>query len=247
MAFGVKTNERPGTRATVKYARLSPSKARAVLDLIRNKPVGEARELLQFSDRGATEVVGKCLESAIANAENNDEIPGDELFVSACFADEGPTLKRWRPRARGRATRINKRTSHITVIVSRYAPDELDARRERAGSRGPSGASDAEARRRRVAGSRGEDPEAAADDASSVEDGDADEIETDEIETTESEVEATATDVEIDDAENSAPEDSDDEDEAEASTEESDDEEVAAAASSESDAEEDASAADEEE
>ena len=190
MAFGVKTNERPGTRATVKYARLSPSKARAVLDLIRNRPVGEARELLQFSDRGATDVVGKCLESAVANAENNDEIPGDELFVSACFADEGPTLKRWRPRARGRATRIDKRTSHITVIVSRYAPDELEARREQAGSRAPSGASDAEARRRRVAGSRGEDPEAtsadqaqaAADDSSSAEDVETDEIESSDVE-----------------------------------------------------------------
>lgn len=182
MAFGVKTNERPGTRATVKYARLSPSKARAVLDLIRNKSVGEARELLQFSDRGATEVVSKCLESAIANAENNDEIPGDELFVSACYADEGPTLKRWRPRARGRATRINKRTSHITVIVTRYAPDELAAQRERAGSRGGSGAGDAESRARRVARSRGEDPEAAAADV------DADEIVADEIESSEADV-----------------------------------------------------------
>ncbi len=128
MAFGVKTNERPGTRATVKYARVSPSKARAVLDLVRGKSVAEARDLLQFSDRGATEVVGKCLESAVANAENNDEIPGDELFVSACYADEGPTLKRWRPRARGRATRIDKKTSHITVIVTRYDPEELAAR-----------------------------------------------------------------------------------------------------------------------
>ena len=199
MAFGVKTNERPGTRATVKYARLSPSKARAVLDLIRNKSVGEARELLQFSDRGATEVVSKCLESAIANAENNDEIPGDELFVSACYADEGPTLKRWRPRARGRATRIDKRTAHITVIVARYDPDELAAQRERAGSRAGSGAGDAAARARRVARSRGEDPEAAAagveaeeTEADEVESGDAEAVETApaEVETTDDAVEA---------------------------------------------------------
>ena len=174
MAFGVKTNERPGTRATVKYARLSPSKARAVLDLVRGKSVAEARELLQFSDRGATDVVGKCLESAVANAENNDEIPGDELFVSACYADEGPTLKRWRPRARGRATRIDKKTSHITVIVARYDPDELAAQRERAGSRTGSGGGDAAARARRVARSRGEDPEAATAAAAAAE---ADEVE----------------------------------------------------------------------
>ncbi len=177
MAFGVKTNERPGTRATVKYARLSPSKARAVLNLVRGKSVAEARELLQFSDRGATDVVGKCLESAVANAENNDELPGDELFVSACYADEGPTLKRWRPRARGRATRIDKKTSHITVIVTRYDPDELAAQRERAGSRAGSGGGDAAARARRVARSRGEDPEAAAAAAASA--AEADEVEAD--------------------------------------------------------------------
>ena len=230
MAFGVKTNERPGTRATVKYARLSPSKARAVLDLIRNKSVGEARELLQFSDRGATEVVGKCLESAIANAENNDEIPGDELFVSACYADEGPTLKRWRPRARGRATRIDKRTSHITVIVARYAPDELAAQRERAGSRAGSGAGGAAARARRVARSRGEDPEAAA---AAVE---ADEIEADEVESSDAEAVETAP------AEVETTEEAVDADEAAATDADEADADEAAAPADEADA----SAADEE-
>ncbi len=180
MAFGVKTNERPGTRATVKYARLSPSKARAVLDLIRNKPVEESREILRFSDRGAAVVVGKCLESAVANAENNDEVPGDELFISACYADEGPTLKRWRPRARGRATRIDKKTSHITIIVSRFDPDQIELRRERAGSRGGSG-DDAAARRRRVARSRGEDPEAAAAESEPEEEVVADDVVADEV------------------------------------------------------------------
>ena len=77
----------------------------------------------QFCERGAAETVAKVLDSAVANAAHNNDIPPDELFVAACFADEGPTLKRWRPRARGRATRIRKRTCHITVIVGRYSPD----------------------------------------------------------------------------------------------------------------------------
>ena len=245
MAFGVKTNERPGTRATIKYARLSPSKARAVLDLIRNRSVDEARELLQFSDRGATEVVSKCLESAVANAENNDELPGDELFVSACYADEGPTLKRWRPRARGRATRIDKKTSHITVIVARYAPDELDARRERAGRRAAAGTSDAEARRRRVATSRGEDPEAEAPES------DTDETEIDETEATDAgatatEAGATETNDASEFADSDAGAESDEDEEvvaASAEADEASDEDV----SPDGDDHEDASEADEEE
>ena len=122
MPFGAKTNERPGTRAQVKYTRVSAYKAREVLDLIRDEPVARALEILEFAERDVARVILKCLESAIANAEHNDQIPADELYVSACFADEGPTLKRWRPRARGRATRIRKRTCHITIIVSRIAP-----------------------------------------------------------------------------------------------------------------------------
>ena len=110
MAFGAKTNERPGVRAEVKYVRSSAYKAREILDLIRGLPVARALEVLEMAERDIARVVLKCLESAIANAEHNNQIPADELFVSACFADEGPTLKRWRPRARGRATRIRKRT-----------------------------------------------------------------------------------------------------------------------------------------
>ena len=113
MAFGAKTNERPGVRAEVKYVRSSAYKAREILDLIRGLPVARALEVLEMAERDIARVVLKCLESAIANAEHNNQIPADELFVSACFADEGPTLKRWRPRARGRATRIRKRTCHI--------------------------------------------------------------------------------------------------------------------------------------
>jgi large subunit ribosomal protein L22 len=145
---GLKTNEREGTRAVLRHARLSPYKVREVLDLVRGRPVHEAEDILRFSDRDAAIVVGKVLRSAVANAENNDELDPEELFVSACFADEGTTIKRWRPRARGRATRIRKRTSHITVIVSRLPEEEL--RRLQARRR----AEQLAQRARRVAGAR---------------------------------------------------------------------------------------------
>jgi large subunit ribosomal protein L22 len=158
MSFGVKTNERPGTRAQVRWARVSAYKAREVLDLIRGESYARASEILDFTDRAVAQVVKKVLDSAVANAEHNDSIPAEELYVSACFADEGPTLKRFRPRARGRATRIRKRTCHITVIVTRYTPAELaDIRaREAASGRGAgrTTAAAADARRRRVLRSR---------------------------------------------------------------------------------------------
>jgi large subunit ribosomal protein L22 len=156
MAFGAKTNERPGVRCQVKYVRTSAYKAREVLDLIRGLPVARALEVLELAERDIARVILKGLESAIANAEHNNSIPADELFVSACFADEGPTLKRWRPRARGRATRIRKRTSHITIIVSRLSTEDLEALREResASGRVSGGRAAAEARRERVARSR---------------------------------------------------------------------------------------------
>jgi large subunit ribosomal protein L22 len=144
---GVKTNEREGTRAVLRHSRLSAYKVRQVLDLIRDQDVQLASEILANGDREAATVVGKVLASAVANAVHNDGLDADELYVSACFADEGSTLKRWRPRARGRATRIRKRTSHITIIVSRM-PDERIARR-----RAKQSAAGAQ-RSRRVAGSR---------------------------------------------------------------------------------------------
>ena len=146
-----KTNERPGTRAQASHVRRSASKTREVLNQIRGKSCDEAREILAFSERDAARPIGKVLDSAVANAEHNDGLDSDELYVSACYADEGPTLKRWRPRARGRATQIRKRTCHITVIVSRYDPETLDELRSRQ-SRSRVRASDA--RRRRVARSR---------------------------------------------------------------------------------------------
>jgi large subunit ribosomal protein L22 len=125
----VKTNERPGTRSQARNVRMSATKARAVLDLVRGKSVDEAQSVLAFTERRAAEVVGKCLGSAVANAEHNDEIDPQTLYISACYADEGRTMYRWRPRARGRATRIRKRTCHITVIVSPM-PAEMLAREQ---------------------------------------------------------------------------------------------------------------------
>jgi large subunit ribosomal protein L22 len=156
MSFGTKTNERPGTRASVRHVRVSAYKSREILNLIRSKSYGEATDILAFSDRDVARVIRKCLDSAVANAENNDGLDAEELFVSACFADEGPTLKRWRPRARGRATKIRKRTCHITIIVSRYSPEQLAAQSARLEAKGTANASaNASASRRdRVAKSK---------------------------------------------------------------------------------------------
>lgn len=164
---GAKTNERPGTRARASYVRSSPYKVRAVLDQIRGKSYVDAMEILTLSERDAAVPVRKVVESAVANAEHNDGLDAAELYVSACYADEGPTLKRWRPRARGRATRIRKRSCHITVIVSRYDEEALEALMARAEAGRGRAADRAEARRRRVARSRqAAADEAAADEAS---------------------------------------------------------------------------------
>src|SRR5437588_698695 len=135
-------------RARGRYLRVSAYKVREALDLIRGLDAERARETLRLSERDAATVVDKVLASAIANGEHHHEHPvsPEELYVSACYADEGPTLKRWRPRARGRATRIRKRTCHVTVIVSRMPEDELRERRAR-----QPGAAD---RRRRTAASK---------------------------------------------------------------------------------------------
>ena len=175
---GTKTNERPGTRAVARHIRVSASKAREVLDLIRGKSYGSAAEILEFSERAVSTVVAKCLDSAVANAEHNDGIAAEELYVTACYADVGPTLKRWRPLARGRATRILKRTCPITIIVDRYTDSELDAIRERAAARGRAGSSvqAAEARRRRVERSRAAEEAAEAAEAAETPDGDTPEV-----------------------------------------------------------------------
>ncbi len=128
--------ERSGTKASAKYVRSSASKARVVLNLIRNVDVRRADETLAYTDREMAVVVRKVLASAVANAVNNDGLDADELYVKACFADEGPTLSRVRPRARGRASHINKRTCHITIVVARLDDDRLSIVQARADGRG---------------------------------------------------------------------------------------------------------------
>jgi ribosomal protein L22 len=105
-------------RAQARYVRTAPRKARLVIDHIRGKSVDEARAILTHTPRAAARDVAKLLDSAIANAENNHELVADDLVIHQAYVDEGPTLKRYRPRALGRATRIRKRTSHLTITLS---------------------------------------------------------------------------------------------------------------------------------
>ena len=141
----------PETVARLRYHQASASKVRQVMHLIVGKNVSEAREILRFCERGAAEPVMKVLDSAVANAEHNDNMPEDELFVLRAFADEGPTMKRGRPRARGRYGRIKKRSSHLTIVVARYEDDELERRRRREAE---AGAPQRQSRSRRVSASR---------------------------------------------------------------------------------------------
>ena len=108
----------PVVRASARYLRASPRKVRLVADQVRGLTVPEARTLLDFSPRGAARDVGKLVASAAANAENNHDLVADDLRIAEIRVDQGPTLKRWRPRARGRATRIDKRTSHVSVALT---------------------------------------------------------------------------------------------------------------------------------
>ena len=165
---GPKTNERPGTRAEARYIRMSATKARAVLDLIRGLDVAQADQVLQFCERDAAIPIRKCLASAIANAEHNDSQLADELYVSACYADEGPTLKRWRPRAQW--PRHPHPEAHVPHRGDRQ-PHARAAAREATGARRgqavePCGASQSGSRprprrRERVARSRAAAAEAA--------------------------------------------------------------------------------------
>jgi len=104
-------------KAISKFVRISPRKVRLVVDLVRGKKVNEALAILKYTPKGASEAVTKVVKSAAANAENNLQMNRDELFVTACYVDQGPTLKRMSPRAMGRADVIRKRSSHITIVV----------------------------------------------------------------------------------------------------------------------------------
>jgi len=109
--------DQPGAFASARFVRITPMKARRVVDMVRGMSVEEARPLLKFAPQSAAETVLKVLNSAVANAETTEGLATGDLVVSVAQVDEGPTMKRWRPRAQGRATRINKRTSHITLVV----------------------------------------------------------------------------------------------------------------------------------
>src|SRR5688572_5187251 len=111
------TTDTPEGKAVTKYIRSSPMKVRRAADLVRRKPVSEARRLLAFSPLRGSRLLSKTLESAVANATNNFHLYEDRLYVHATYVDEGPTINRWKPAAYGRAYRIRKRTAHITVIV----------------------------------------------------------------------------------------------------------------------------------
>ena len=185
-----RVGERSGTKAVAKHVRSSAYKARVVLDLIRGLDVRRADEVLALTQRDIARDIRKVLRSAVANAVNNEGQDAEELFVVACFADEGTTLKRFRPRARGRATRIRKRTCHITVIVARMSDDRLEILRAKAEG---ASASAAAARRARVDASRRR-AEAAQESSDQVED---DVVEGDSIEDVSDETVAEADAVEV--------------------------------------------------
>ena len=179
--------DRPGAKAEVKFVRLSARKARAVLGLVRGKPVAKAIDELYLSDRGAAHEVGKVLRSAIANAAHNEDIPEEELFVAECYADEGPSFSRFKARARGRAGRIEKKTCHITVHVARYSDDEIDAFESSAASSAKSSPKKAKSTSRadRVAKSKAKEESKPAE-AELEEDLTTDEVETEETDVAES-------------------------------------------------------------
>lgn len=149
----------PTVRATVRYLHTSPYKVRQVLELVRGLPVDDADRLLQLCEKDAADDVLKLLRSAIANGEHNDSLAADELFVSLAWADEGPTRKHGQPRARGRYFRIRKRTSHVTIVLERFAFDELEERRRRDESTGRGAAVSQRRRAERVRRSRAPDAE----------------------------------------------------------------------------------------
>jgi len=129
MAQGTAVAEERRARATARYVRMTPMKVRRVVDLIRGMEAHEALAVLQFAPQAASEPVAKVLASAVANAEHNQQLDADTLVVAVAYVDEGPTLKRFRPRAQGRAFRINKRTSHITIEVESVATQARPARK----------------------------------------------------------------------------------------------------------------------
>ncbi|MBM9459629.1 50S ribosomal protein L22 [Nocardioides sp. zg-536] len=124
--------DEPGAFASARFVRITPMKARRVIDLVRGLPADEALTMLEFAPQSAAVTIRKVLASAVANAGTTEGLPTGDLVVSVARVDEGPTMKRWRPRAQGRATRINKRTSHITIAVQ---PAEVVAAKSKKGAK----------------------------------------------------------------------------------------------------------------
>jgi large subunit ribosomal protein L22 len=155
------TTGNPTVRATVRYLHTSPYKVRQVLELVRGLPVDDADRVLQLCQKDAAADMLKLLRSAVANGEHNNALPPDELFVARAWADEGPTRKHGQPRARGRYFRIRKRTSHVTIVLERFALDELEERRRREEVTGRGAAVSQRRRAERVRRSRASEPEAA--------------------------------------------------------------------------------------
>jgi len=180
------TTTTPGVRATVRYLHTSAYKVRQVLTLVRGLPVGDAERILSLCEKDAADDVAKLLNSAIANAEHNNAIPADELFVSLAWADEGPTRKHGQPRARGRYFRIRKRTSHVTIVLERFAIDELETRRRREEATGRGAAVTQRRRAERVRRSRATEADADAEasdvEASDVDDAAVEDVAVDQVE-----------------------------------------------------------------
>ncbi len=237
-----RAGESSGTRAVAKHVRSSAYKARVVLDLIRGLDVRRADEVLALTQRDIARDIRKVLRSAVANAVNNDGQDAEELFVVACFADEGTTLKRFRPRARGRATRIRTRTCHITVIVARMSDDRLEILRAKAEG---ASASAAAARRARVDASRRRAEAAQSDGADDVADEVTDEV-AEEQEAEVVETEAVEADADAADEDAVAETDADEADVDEADAADDADEVSDVEEPAEAEAESEADAADEE-
>jgi large subunit ribosomal protein L22 len=187
----------PGARATVRYLHTSPYKVRQVLELVRGLPVDDAERLLQLCEKDAADDVLKLLGSAIATAEHNTALPADELFVALAWADEGPTRKHGQPRARGRYFRIRKRTSHVTIVLERFAADELEVRQRREEATGRGAAVAQRRRAERVRRSRATEPEPETEEVGEPE---VDEVAVDEVAVDEVAVDEVAVD-EVTDAE----------------------------------------------
>ena len=159
--MAVVEDDRMRVRAQAKWVRTSARKARVVLEHIRGRSVPEARTILAFTQRAAATDIEKVLRSAVANAEANHGLDGDELVVEAAYADEGPTLKRWKPRARGRVNRINKRTCHVTLVLAEV-PEQSTRRRPRKQAEAAEPASSASQESKPKAASRRKKKEAVA-------------------------------------------------------------------------------------